>query len=109
MNTKSSSARGIKIARPLRIPLNSLGSAASYTWTSRNRQPRRVLWEEPFKDHSVVVCLFCSWCVVWVNILGIQHHLISHMICYMCFQSINPTISNTITELLFLPIQNILG
>ena len=37
------------------------------------------LWEEPLKDHSVVVYFLCGWGVVGEDMLSIEHHFIHHL------------------------------
>ena len=59
-----------------------------------------------YRTYPVIVCLLCRGCILRENVLCICQHHIGNMICSMFFQTVNPTITNAIAELLFLPVQN---
>nr|GMD73396.1 hypothetical protein Iba_chr12fCG17960 [Ipomoea batatas] len=108
MYTDGSPARRIEILGPRSVPLHCLGCGACHTGPSRNSKTSRVLWEEPLKDHSVIVTFLGSRGVVREDMCSVEHHFVGHMLLRVSFEPIDPAIPHAIAELFLLPVQNML-
>lgn len=102
-------AGGVVGGLPLLHPLDGRGRAAGDARAPRHRLPRRVLREEPLEYHPVVVGLLVDGRVVGEHLGGVVHHLIRHLLFSEGFETIDPVVANAVTELFFLPVENMLG
>eukprot|EP00525_Craspedostauros_australis_P000494 CAMPEP_0198132864 /NCGR_PEP_ID=MMETSP1442-20131203/59267_1 /TAXON_ID= /ORGANISM="Craspedostauros australis, Strain CCMP3328" /LENGTH=212 /DNA_ID=CAMNT_0043793965 /DNA_START=359 /DNA_END=994 /DNA_ORIENTATION=- len=66
-----------------------------------------VAWEEILEDHAVAVTFLGGWGVVWESVLGAGEHLIGDLLLGDVSQMVNPSVSDTVTELFLLSPQDI--
>mmetsp|Transcript_28322 Transcript_28322/g.41660 ORF Transcript_28322/g.41660 Transcript_28322/m.41660 type:complete len:284 (-) Transcript_28322:930-1781(-) len=64
---------------------------------------------ELFEDHTITVTLFRCWGVVGESVGGVGKHLIRHFLRGNVLERVNPSVTNSVAELLLLPPQNFIG
>mmetsp|Transcript_5240 Transcript_5240/g.7752 ORF Transcript_5240/g.7752 Transcript_5240/m.7752 type:complete len:358 (+) Transcript_5240:336-1409(+) len=108
MHTRRTST-GISTTRKTLVPIHSAFCRTSDGLSAWHGLLGSFTGKAFFKDHTVAISFLGGRSVVGETVCGIAEHLIGHLLLRDGFQVIHPSVSNSITKLLLLSPQNLLG